>query len=152
MGENRVYSRGILRLLLLLVLGIAGLCSAADKGVDFNRDIRPILSDNCFACHGPDDRRRMANLRLDTEQGLFADRGGDKIVTPGDPAKSRILARVGAADGRRMPPPQAGAKLTDGQIETIRKWIEQGARWERHWAFVPPQAAAPPAVRDAQWA
>jgi hypothetical protein len=141
-----------LRFHLFLMLGVAGLCSAADKGVDFNRDIRPILSDNCFTCHGPDDRRRMANLRLDTEDGLFANRGSYRIVAPGDAANSRLLARIGAADGRRMPPPQAGAKLTDAQIETVRKWIEQGARWERHWAFVPPQAAAAPAVRDGQWA
>jgi hypothetical protein len=135
-----------LRFRLVLILSAAVVCPAADKGVDFDRDVRPILSDRCFTCHGPDDRRRMANLRLDSEAGL------SRVVSPGDTAKSRILARIGAPDGRRMPPPQAGPKLTDAQIETIRKWIEQGAKWERHWAFVPSQPAAPPAVRDAAWA
>jgi hypothetical protein len=129
------------------------MCSAADKPVDFDREIRPILSDNCFACHGPDDNRRMANLRFDTENGgLFADRGNYKIVVPGDPAASRLMARISDPNkARRMPPPQAGTTLTNGQIEQVRKWIEQGARWERHWAFVPPQPPALPAVSDVKW-
>ncbi len=134
---------------LFLALSAAGLCLAADKPVDFNRDVRPIFSDNCFACHGPDDKHRVANLRLDTEEGLFADRGSYKIVVPGDPAKSRLLTRISAANKAvRMPPAQAGTTLTDAQIDIVRKWIEQGARWERHWAFVPPQRAALPPVRN----
>jgi hypothetical protein len=138
---------------LVLAVNAAGLCLGAEKPVDFNRDVRPIFSDNCFACHGPDDKHRVANLRLDTEEGLFADRGSYKIVVPGDAAKSRLLARISAANrATRMPPPQAGLVLTDAQIDTIRKWIEQGARWERHWAFVPPQQAAPPAFPNDRWA
>ncbi len=126
---------------------VAGLALAAEKPVDFDRDVRPILSDNCFACHGPDDKRRMANLRLDTEEA-FA-----KIVKPGDAAGSRLLVRIGAANpAARMPPPQAGLTLTDAQISVIRKWVEQGARWERHWAFVPPQRSPLPVVRDEKWA
>ncbi len=147
-------SGGALKLFvrLFLALGAVGFSFAADKPVDFDRDVRPILSDNCFACHGPDDKRRVANLRLDTEEGLFADRGTYKIVVPGDPAQSRILARISAANrAARMPPPQAGATLSDAQVDTIRKWIGQGARWERHWAFVPPQRPALPAVRNAKW-
>jgi hypothetical protein len=135
------------------VLSVAAVCSAADKPVDFDRDIRPILSDNCFACHGPDDKRRMANLRFDTQDGgLFADRGTYKIVAPGDPAKSRLMARIGDPNrAGRMPPPQTGTTLTDAQIELVRKWIEQGARWERHWAFVPPQSPTLPIVSDGKW-
>src|SRR6185369_15854264 len=111
-----------------------------------------ILSDNCFTCHGPDDRRRLANLRLDTQDGLFADRGSYKIVSPGDPAGSRLLARISAANrATRMPPPQAGTTLTDAQVAVIRKWIEQGAHWERHWSFTPPESPALPAVRTAGW-
>src|ERR1041384_7099504 len=137
---------------LLLPLAAAGLSLAAEKPVDFDRDVRPILSDNCFTCHGPDDKRRMANLRFDTEDGLFADRGSYKIITPGDPAKSRIFTRISAATpATRMPPPQAGTTLTETQIATVRKWIEQGAKWERHWSFVPPRRADLPAVRNEKW-
>src|SRR5438270_14058667 len=109
----------------MLALIAAATCCAAEKAaVDFNRDVRPIFSDNCFACHGPDDKRRMANLRLDTEDGVV------KVVTPADLAKSRLWIRISAADrAMRMPPPQAGTTLNDAQVAVIRKWIEQGARW-----------------------
>jgi hypothetical protein len=128
-------------------------CFAAGPLVNFDRDVRPILSDNCFACHGPDEKRRVANLRLDTEEGLFADRGSYRTITPGDPAKSRLIARIGAATpAGRMPPPQAGTTLTPAQIATIRQWVEQGAKWERHWAFVPPVRPAMPPVRNEKWA
>src|SRR3984893_17003329 len=136
-------------LLVRLCLGLSAAAWAFAAGplVDFDRDVRPILSDNCFACHGPDDKRRMANLRLDTEDGLV------KVVAPADPAKSRLFVRLSAADrSTRMPPPQAGTVLTEAQIAVIRKWIEQGSRWERHWAFAPPQRARLPAVRNAKWA
>jgi mono/diheme cytochrome c family protein len=130
-----------------LALTAAGLCLAADKSLDFDRDVRPILSDNCFACHGPDDKRRMANLRLDTEDGI------GKVVSPADAAKSRLWMRISAADrASRMPPPQAGTTLTETQIGLIRKWIDQGARWERHWSFTPPQRPPVPAVRTEKWA
>ena len=138
---------------LFLVVTAISICAAAEKPVNFDRDVRPVLSDNCFACHGPDASRRMANLRLDTEDGLFADRGSYKIIAAGDPAKSRLFARINAATpASRMPPAQAGTTLTAAQIELVRKWIEQGAKWERHWAFVPPQRPALPAVRNEKWA
>ena len=115
----------------ILLLIAAGLAFAADKPVDFDRDVRPILSDNCFACHGPDDKRRMANLRLDTEEGVTR------------VANTRLLARVATEKpAARMPPPKSGVTLNDTQITIIRKWVEQGARWERHWAFSPPQRPA----------
>ena len=154
MGQNGNCNGGSdLLVRLFLGLGAAAWAFAAGPLVDFNRDVRPILSDNCFACHGPDDKHRVANLRLDTEEGLFADRGSYRIVAPGDPAKSRLLARISAATpASRMPPRQAGTTLTEAQIATMRKWIEQGAKWERHWAFVPPQRPAMPAVRNEKWA
>jgi hypothetical protein len=136
---------------VLLLCSVAGVSFAADKPVDFDRDVRPILSDRCFACHGPDDTHRLANLRLDTQDGLFADRGSYKIIVPGDPTKSRIIARISAPGGARMPPVQAGPALTEPQIAIIRKWIEEGAKWERHWAFVPPKPVAPPSVANEKW-
>ncbi len=137
---------------LFLAVFVAGLSSAAEKPVDFDRDVRPILSDNCFTCHGPDDKRRVANLRLDTQDGLFADRGAYRIIAPGDPANSRLLARIAAPNrATRMPPPQAGTTLTESQVVTIRKWIEQGAKWQRHWSFEPPQAAPLPAIHNEKW-
>ena len=139
-------TEGNLVVRLFLVATAIGVCAGAEKPVDFNRDIRPVLSDNCFTCHGPDDKHRMANLRLDTEDGLF------KVVAPGDPAKSRLYARISAAPPSRMPPAQTGATLTGAQIELFRKWIEQGAKWERHWSFAPPVRPALPSVRNEKWA
>ena len=136
----------------LLALSTSALTLAGDKPIDFDRDVRPILSDHCFACHGPDEKRRMANLRLDTEDGLFAHRAGYEIISPGNAAKSRLLARIRAVDpGYRMPPAQTGNALTEAQIATILKWIEQGAKWERHWAFVPPVRPALPVAGNEKW-
>ncbi len=114
--------------------------------VEFNRDIRPILSDTCFHCHGPDKAKRKANLRLDTEEGARADLGGYHALVPGDAAKSELLQRLIAKDEKeRMPPKQLGRPLTDRQIQLVRRWIEQGAKWQKHWSFIPPQRVAPPA-------
>ncbi len=131
--------------------GIGG--ASAVAGVDFNRDIRPILSDNCFACHGPDDRARKAGLRLDIRSGAIQPlRGGRQAVVPGDPERSVLLARVTTTDPDDvMPPPQTGKRLTPEQIERLRQWIAAGADWQEHWAFVPPQRPEPPAVNDSRW-
>src|SRR4051794_37064024 len=90
---------------------------AVAQPVDFNRDVRPILSENCFACHGPDVKTRKAKLRLDTQEGAHA-----AAVVPGKPDKSELLLRLTADDGAEMPPPATGKKLTPQQVETIRKW------------------------------
>jgi mono/diheme cytochrome c family protein len=130
-----------------VVLHAAEPTRGATAAVDFNRDVRPILSDNCFACHGPDEGQRQANLRLDTKEGIFADRGGYQVLTPGDAANSRIYQRIShEQEIARMPPPGSERTLTPQQIETIRKWIEQGAAWENHWAYVPPRSPPLPAV------
>lgn len=124
----------------------------ASRGVEFNRHIRPILSDNCFACHGPDEKQRQEGLRLDTREGIFEDRYEYRIVVPGDPATSKLFSKITAAqDSQRMPPLKSGKKLTKEQIELIRQWIEQGAKWEEHWAFVPPRRAELPAVKNRNW-
>ncbi len=96
------------------------------KRVDFNRDIRPILSNNCFACHGPDRNLRKAKFRLDTEEGAFADRGGYHAVVPGKPQDSELYRRITAKNAReRMPPAQSHKQLAARDIDLIRSWIEQ---------------------------
>jgi hypothetical protein len=123
------------------------LLSGADaKGIDFNRDIRPILSDNCFACHGPDDTTRMAGIRLDTKEGALA------ALRQGKPEQSRIYLRMAHADPkRRMPPPSTGRTITPQQIELVKRWIEEGAEWKMHWAYEKPQRAPLPAVKNRKW-
>lgn len=111
--------------------------------IDFSRDVRPVLSDNCFQCHGPDEKRRMAGLRLDTKEGALA------TIVPGDPAKSRLFQRMNHADkARRMPPPMSGREVKPAQLDVIRRWIEEGAKWQTHWAFAPPQRSPAPATID----
>ncbi|MBI2686222.1 MAG: DUF1553 domain-containing protein [Acidobacteria bacterium] len=134
---------------LHLVLPLAGLSvlHAADpKGIDFNRDIRPILSDNCFTCHGPDESKRMAGVRLDTKEGALA------ALTPGKPETSRIYLRIAHTDPkRRMPPPSASRTLTAQQIGLIQKWISSGADWKMHWAYEKPVRPEPPVTKTPKW-
>ncbi|MCH8924346.1 MAG: hypothetical protein IIA67_14500, partial [Planctomycetes bacterium] len=102
--------------------------ATAAEPVDFNRDIRPILSDKCFACHGPDKSKRQAELRLDTKTGAFAKRDDGHTLVPGDLAKSLLFGRITAADEEeRMPPADSGRTLSAAQIELIGRWIKQGA-------------------------
>jgi hypothetical protein len=124
----------------------------AAQPVDFNRDIRPILSDTCFKCHGPDEKQRMANLRLDDTEGLFVDRGGYRIIVPGNAAQSKLYQRITSTDDSfRMPPTYSGRSLTAKQIELMKEWIDQGAKWEMLWSFTPPQNPPVPEVKDPAW-
>jgi hypothetical protein len=126
-----------------LLLALA--CSAmADAKVSFNREIRPILSEQCFSCHGFDAKHRKADLRLDTREGALADNDGVRAIIPGDPAKSELWKRLLSSDPEEvMPPPEAHKpKLTAKQKETLRRWIEEGAPYEPHWAFTAPQRPA----------
>ena len=126
---------------------------AAAKPVDFNRDIRPILSDTCFKCHGPDEHARMANLRLDETEGLFVDRGGYRIIVPGHSAQSKLYQKISSKDDSfRMPPIYSGRTLTPKQIELFKEWIEQGAKWDTLWSLVPPKRPHVPEVKDKTWA
>ncbi len=106
--------------------------------VEFNRDVRPILSDNCFFCHGPDKNKREAGLRLDTETGLHP--GGEHIgvIAPGHPDHSELIRRITSSDeDKKMPPTKSGKSLTDRDVQLLKKWIEQGGKFEGHWAFLP---------------
>ena len=117
--------------------------------VEFNRDIRPLLSDKCFTCHGPDQARRRTKLRFDLERDAKQDLGGRFAIVPGDAAKSELIRRITADDpARRMPPPASGRTLSDDDIQLLQRWIEQGAKWENHWSFVAPKRAALPEVRN----
>ncbi len=128
-----------------IVWGTA-LVAAADAGeIRFNRDVRPILSDHCFACHGPDAATRKAKLRLDVHDGAVAEREHGAAIVPGKPEESSVLARVLTTDmDDVMPPPDVKKPLTSGQIETLRAWIRQGAPYEGHWAYEPIDRPAPP--------
>jgi len=122
--------------------------AAADERVDFNRDVRPILSNNCFACHGPDEAALSAELRLDKpEAATTALPSGAVAIVPGKPNESELLARITAADDSlRMPPAEFGKRLSPADIATLRKWIEQGAQYAVHWSYNPPQRPAVPRV------
>ncbi len=124
----------------------------ADSRIDYNRDIRPILSENCYACHGPDPKARKADLRLDLKEDAFRERSGMGVIVAGDPASSELLERIATDDPEAvMPPPRSGKALSVAQIELIRNWIAQGAPWDGHWAYIRPEHANPPEVRDANW-
>ncbi|HEY2787312.1 MAG TPA: PSD1 and planctomycete cytochrome C domain-containing protein [Fimbriiglobus sp.] len=119
---------------------------AAEPPVEFNRDVRPILSDKCFNCHGLDAKARKAKLRLDTAAGAYADRDDNPAITPKDLAKSALWERINATDPDEvMPPPRANKTLTSAQKETLRRWIVQGAKYQKHWSFEPVRRPTPPA-------
>ena len=126
------------------------------KKIDFNNHIRPILSDKCFACHGPDDKTRKADLRLDTKEGAFAvlkDYDDRYAIVPGDPEASEVAYRIFAEDTTEvMPPPEFKLTLSEYEKELIKKWIEQGAEYKPHWSFVPPEKTPLPEVSDEEWA
>ena len=124
---------------LVLLFGCGLRVSQANE-VDFRRDILPLLSDRCFLCHGPDETRREAGLRLDQREAATAERNGSAAVVPGDPQRSELLSRVTHADlALRMPPVDSQRQpLTAQEVKKLRDWIAQGAPWDQHWAFVPP--------------
>lgn len=148
--------KNVLGFALAFVLGSPLLAAAAD--VTFNRDVRSILSENCFACHGFDAKQRKADLRLDIPAGAYAARDERFAIKPGDLAKSEVWERINSDDPNvAMPPPSTKKKLTEEQKQTIRRWIEQGAVYQKHWAFeapVKPNEPVPPAdsvAKQAGW-
>jgi hypothetical protein len=107
--------------------------------VEFNRDVRPILSDKCFHCHGPDGKNKGVPMRLDIEADAKAERGGRRAVVEGDPQKSELIKRVSSSStALRMPPVHTGLTLSASEIETLGNWIAEGAKWQKHWSFIPP--------------
>ena len=127
---------------------VFGFTLSAAPAVDFNRDVRPVLSENCFQCHGPDEKRRMAGVRLDTKDGAFGQTKAGSLIVPGDPEKSVLFQRINHADkSRKMPPVASNRVLTPKQIEVVREWIQQGAAWQTHWAFAPVKNPDLPAVK-----
>ncbi|MCA9093568.1 MAG: PSD1 domain-containing protein [Planctomycetaceae bacterium] len=144
-----------LHLLLFLTVCCSPLALAAEgkQPVRFDRDIRPILSNHCFHCHGPDEKSREADLRLDTKDGLFAElaSGGHSIV-PGKPEESDLYDRVSTDDqGLKMPPADGGKPLNAEQIELLKRWIEEGGEWRGHWAYEPIVRPPVPEVKDPEW-
>jgi hypothetical protein len=138
----------------LVLLAISGKPTTGDPAapVAFNREIRPILSDHCYPCHGPDPAKRKAGLRFDLESSARADRDGRRAIIPGDWAASELYRRITAEDpDERMPPPKSGKVLSPAQTETIRRWIAEGAKWQPHWAFIPPQRPPIPRVERMGW-
>ncbi|MCY3969785.1 MAG: DUF1549 domain-containing protein, partial [Acidobacteria bacterium] len=129
--------------------------------VDFQRDVRPILSDNCFACHGPDEATREADLRLDTRDGAFSprppagrsNRPRGPAVVAGDIDASLLVQRISHSDPlRRMPPEVSQKSLSAEEIELLSTWVEQGAPWDEHWSFAAIERQVPPTVDDEAWA
>jgi hypothetical protein len=126
--------------------------AAGDAPVNFQRQVRPILSDNCFLCHGPDQGTRMADLRLDIRTGAFATRKDGVVIVPGKPEESLLIKRVFAEKAAmRMPPAFSHKTLTQEQKDILRRWVAQGAPWKDHWAFVAPVRPALPDVKDTKW-
>jgi hypothetical protein len=148
---NDTTCRWFHRLFPALALTIAS-CVAGAGEVRFNRDIRPILSDKCFKCHGPDANHRKADLRLDTLEGALADLGDYAAVVPGAPGKSELIARITTGDEDDvMPPPDTGKTLSDDEKKLFRDWIAQGGEYEAHWAYIPPKRPPMPTVSARAW-
>ncbi len=139
--------------LVLIVIAFGAGAARADGTVDFNRDILPILSDKCFACHGPDAKVRKAGFRLDRKEGAFkALRDGSHAIVPGKRDASELVRRITSKDRTEvMPPPKANRQLTPRQIQLLTRWVDEGAVWGKHWAHVSPKRPELPAVKNKAW-
>jgi hypothetical protein len=142
----------VLAFLTSAAWGMTRVAAGASDAVDFTRDVRPILADNCFHCHGPDAAERQADLRLDVWQDVGDIRGAAAMIAAGKPADSELVARITSDDPDvHMPPADSGKSLSPQQIETLRNWVAQGAPHQQHWAFVAPQRPAVPSVKNTGW-
>lgn len=137
------------RLVLVCVGAAAPWAARGAPPLDYNRDVKPILAENCFACHGFDEKSRKAKLRLDVAESAYAPRENGTPLRPRDPAGSEVWQRLISPHADEvMPPPDSHRTLTEAQKQTIKTWIEQGASYAEHWAFVAPKKAPLPAVED----
>src|SRR6476469_3870861 len=121
--------------------------------VDFNREVRPIFSEHCYTCHGPDEGKRKAGLRLDREEDAFKElKSGEHALIAGDPEKCALVKRITTSDQDDiMPPVKHGKPLSKEQIDTLVRWVKEGAKWQKHWAFTAPERPEEPKVKDEAW-
>ncbi len=148
--------KGITRILAALIVAFVAADNSIRAGegdeIQFNRDVRPILSDKCFFCHGPDEEERKADLRLDIASDAFKDLGGYAAIVPGDVSGSELVARLVTRDtDDLMPPPDSGKVLTKEEIKIIRQWIASGAAYETHWSYSTPVRHSLPVAADPSW-
>ncbi|MEK6248032.1 MAG: DUF1549 domain-containing protein, partial [Planctomycetales bacterium] len=135
-------------------LSSVGLAESPVERIDFHRDIKPLLSDRCFNCHGPDENARQADLNLSDKQAVlsYETDSGIPLITAGDLNQSEIIRRIESADpDLQMPPPDQDRTLSQEEINRLRRWIEQGAPWESHWSLMPLNKVAVPDVQDSNW-
>ncbi len=169
MSLNFFMSKSVVLHSLCLALGFAGLSHSSltanepvvqsstvvasnEKDIDFARDVRPILADACYHCHGPDAEHREADLRLDHSEGATADRGGYAAIVPGSDERSELVSRIMSDDAEKvMPPPHSGKSLDARSIEVLRRWIDEGAAYSTHWAFESPVKPPLPSVKQLDW-
>ncbi|MEW6159465.1 MAG: DUF1549 domain-containing protein, partial [Verrucomicrobiota bacterium] len=139
--------------LAILMQPVSATGRTASGPVDFNRDIRPILSDNCYACHGPDEKKRKAGLRLDRQEDAFKTlKSGGHAIVAGDLKRSLLFERIRSQDADElMPPPDSGKTLSSEQVALIQRWIEQGAPWKAHWSYIAAERPAVPKVKNKKW-
>jgi len=131
------------------VVSAQGAAPSATPAVSFNREILPILANNCFACHGPDEKKRETKFHFDTQEGMFLKKG---VIEPGNAEESLLIEKITEPDPKeRMPPPESGHALTEKQIGLLRRWIDEGAKWDTHWAYVPPTRPELPSVSQTSW-
>ncbi|MFM8253050.1 MAG: PSD1 and planctomycete cytochrome C domain-containing protein [Planctomycetota bacterium] len=139
--------------LSVFLLSVLAPSEARSAEIDFSRQVRPILAQYCFKCHGPDDLQRQAGLRLDQREAAVAPaESGARAIVPGQAAASELLRRIDSTDDDQiMPPPATKKKLTNEERAILRQWVAEGARYQPHWSFSPPQQAAPPVVQQRPW-
>ena len=146
-GLTRVLTTAVVVITILL----AGSVARCDS-VNFDRDIRPILSNTCYTCHGPDSNKRATDVRFDQREGLFAELDETSVIVPGQPGTSELFLRITSDDPDvRMPPDDQKQQLSEAQIALLKRWIEEGAEYTDHWAFVSPQKTELPRVTQQQW-
>ena len=132
--------------LIRLIVVFSCAVAVADTPVNFNSDVRPILSDKCFKCHGPDENTRKADLRLDHLEEA------SHLLSQDDPASSELLRRIHSKDSdEQMPPPESKLELSQQEMDALTRWIKSGAPYARHWAFEPVQKISVPSVKDTGW-
>ena len=151
--DDSIYVRKGFMSLVVFLLGFTVVLQSGYAGkLQFDRDIRPILSDKCFACHGPDPAVRQADLRLDTKEGAFSAPSGYPIIVPGEPENSELVLRITHTDiDQRMPPQISNRQPTQEDIDTLIQWIAEGAEWEEHWVYNLPERVDPPTVESLAW-